>query len=471
MKWKPSLSSPFLKLPGFLLVCTFFLKPIAHGIIFYDYDSVGGTNDDQHQSIPDPERAHIFNAVARVCDENGENTSGSATYLRGKYLLTADHVSNRSHVTFDGSTFYERDIEFVPKQIVVAGANVDLKLIKLVEVPEFSGSKIEINLNADASSELVSAADVLEVTLVGWGVGRDPNVEDLGEGLTNIWTWGDQSTTAKRWGSNNIKASKTPLTYSSDNKDYSYEALETDLSLMFFLSEAGIFFSSEACIARFDSGSGIFANINDEWRLVGIATSIIQKSVDPNPVDLNSGANISTFSLDSDNPNDGGSVVPPADLNYFVRISSYASEIEAAIPDTSTYSGWKIDHSLYDTDALDTADTDGDGINQLLEFALGGDPNQSDVNILPTSQLVKDGNETYLEVTLTRPKGLQNITYIPQITTDFSKWTNPNEPDVAIEFTISDPIDNGEGTESLNYRFKVTALEKLFVRFLIFESF
>ena len=452
MPQTPTVSS-LLKSIQVLFVSAFFLIPTADGIIFYYYGEVLNESEDQNQSVPDNERANIFNAVARVCDENGENTSGSATYLRGKYLLTANHVSNRSHVTFDGITFYERDIKFVPKQIVVEGANVDLKLIKLVEVPVFSGTEIEISLNTDASRELVLFdSNGLEVTLVGWGVGRVPNEDDTDPSLTNIWTWGDQSTIAKRWGSNNIEASTT---FNLDDSAYNYEALVTNL-LPRLVSD-----KIEAGIARFDSGSGMFAKINNEWKLVGIATSVTQ----------NSGEGTSTFSFFQDNPltsEDDDEIF--ADLNYFVRISSYISEIEEAIPNTSTYLGWKIDHGLYDTDAIDTADTDGDGINQLLEFALGGDPNQNDASILPTSQLVQDGNETYLEVTLTRPQGLQNITYTPQITTDLSNWINLDESSAAPEFTVSDPIDNGEGTESINYRFKLAAAEKLFVRFLIQES-
>jgi hypothetical protein len=228
MAQTPTLSF-LLKSIQVLFSSTFFLIPTANGIIFYDYGELISGSENQNQSIPDIERTDIFNAVARVCDANGENTSGSATYLRGKYLLTANHVSDRSHVTFDGITFYERDIKFVPKQIMAEGSNVDLKLIKLVEVPKFSEAEIEISLSTVASSELVLTGSGLEVTLVGWGVGRDPNVDDPDPSLTNIWTWGDPSTIAKRWGLNNIKASKNPWTYSSGSTDYSYEALFTDL--------------------------------------------------------------------------------------------------------------------------------------------------------------------------------------------------------------------------------------------------
>ena len=83
------------------------------------------------------------------------------------------------------------------------------------------------------------------------------------------------------------------------------------------------------------------------------------------------------------------------DTNFFVRVSSYVDDIEAAIPDTSSYTGWQVDHGLYNGDALDANDTDNDGIRQLEEFAFGGDPNSQDISVLPNSSLVEDGGSNY----------------------------------------------------------------------------
>ena len=444
MAWTPYL----LKSINVLFISTFILISNANGIIFYEYREFLSDGEDQNQSIPDDERANIFNAVARVCDENGQNTSGSATYLRGKYLLTANHVGNKSHVTFDGNTFYERDVQFVPRQIIVEGENVDLKLIKLVKVPEFPKAEIEIKMNTNPFSELINDR---EVTLVGWGVGRAPN-SDPDESLTNIWTWGDQSTLAKRWGLNNIE---TSILFNSNDGVYNYKALVTNLFPQVDSNK------TEAGLARFDSGSGMFAKIDNEWQLVGIATAVTNYS----------GPDTSTFSFFQDNPAISEDDDDPfADLNFFVHISSYVSKIEEAIPSLSTYSGWKIDHSLYGTDAINSADTDGDGINQLLEFALGGDPNKNDISILPDYQLVEDNNETYLEITLTRPKDLQGIRYTPQITKDLlSSWTDVNESEFKNDFT-SNSFINDIGTETVNYRLKLTTAEKAFLRILISES-
>ena len=137
--------------------------------------------------------------------------------------------------------------------------------------------------------------------------------------------------------------------------------------------------------------------------------------------------------------------------------------------DQTQYAGWKLYHSLAGNDALNTADTDDDGIGQLHEFALGGDPNENDLSILPTHSLVEDGGSSYLELNVTRPIGLQGISYTPRTTTDLSNWpvgsidiANPNPT----------PVNNLDGSETLTYRRSqaVAAADKAFIRVEISET-
>jgi hypothetical protein len=129
-------------------------------------------------------------------------------------------------------------------------------------------------------------------------------------------------------------------------------------------------------------------------------------------------------------------------------MAQYASQVTAAIPDPQTYTGWKIDYSLYNADANDDADPDSDGIENLLEFALGGNPGVNNRSILPVRAIVEDSGSSYLELSFTRPKGLSEITYTVQTTTELATWpadgsgVNPN-PVI---------VDNGNGTETLTYR-------------------
>jgi len=138
-------------------------------------------------------------------------------------------------------------------------------------------------------------------------------------------------------------------------------------------------------------------------------------------------------------------------------------------PDQTQYAGWKVFHNLTGNDALNDADTDFDGIEQLKEFAFGGDPNENDLSILPTFELIEDTGSTYLEISLTRPIGIQGIIYTPQTTTDLANWpTNSN----GIVSATPTPVDNGDGTETLTYRRSqsVETIDEAFIRIQISET-
>lgn len=395
----------------------------AHAVILYSGDNSA------NQTVP--ASGAPFESVARVCNNGGGGTSGSAVHIRGKYMLTANHVSNRSHVTFDGSTYWGRDTAFTPIQF----GTTDMKLIKLVNSPGLPTTEL---FSDNIGDTLVAA------TLIGWGVGRDTGVNDSGAGSTNIWQWGNTGTLEKRWGTNTISASGSGEVTTGTNYDYLITYLERN---------AGI---NEAAATLYDSGSGLYLEQNGSWKLVGL-TAAITSINGPTEQEQTNPYN-STFGIFNSR-----------DRNYFVRISSYASAIEAAIPDTDTYAGWKTDHSLYGADADNTADTDDDGISQLHEFALGGDPNENDLSILPTHSLVEDGGSSYLELNVTRPIGLQGISYTPRTTTDLSNWpvgsidiANPNPT----------PVNNLDSTETLTYRRSqaVAAADKAFIRVEISET-
>ncbi|MGC6424975.1 MAG: hypothetical protein ACON4O_08335 [Lentimonas sp.] len=140
-----------------------------------------------------------------------------------------------------------------------------------------------------------------------------------------------------------------------------------------------------------------------------------------------------------------------------------------AEPDLSQYAGWKLFHSLSGNDALDNADTDGDNIDQLQEFALGGDPNVRDPSVRPTHAAVEDSGNLYLELSITRPIGLQGISYTPQTTDDPDSWPTDS---TGIVNDSPIPVNNGDGTETLTYRRAqpITPSANAFIRLKIAES-
>jgi len=84
-------------------------------------------------------------------------------------------------------------------------------------------------------------------------------------------------------------------------------------------------------------------------------------------------------------------------LSFFADASSggaYIDEISLRYP--RTYTRWSVDNNLVGADALRDADIEngglGDGMDNLLEYALGGDPNIVDAaSILPTFGITEAG--------------------------------------------------------------------------------
>jgi hypothetical protein len=393
-----------------ICLCIFLLvNQQSSAVILYSGDNAA------NQTAPDASRTDIFNSIGRVCTSTGGGARGSVVQLRGKYLLTANHVNvSLNYVTFDGSTYWARDTAFTPIKIGVT----DMKLIKLKEDPNLQ----PVSLYTSLTSEVGVTA-----TLVGWGVGRNSTPSPAGRAVT--WEWGNTATLKKRWGTNAID---TILTENSPPFNIDYEALVTSLS-----TNTG---DNEAAAAVYDSGSGLFIqNIQNgsTWELAGLTT-------------LTSATGSSTFD-----------VAGQGDLNLFVRISTYAADIEAAIPDIETYSGWKVDHILYGTDAEDSADTDDDGIGQLLEFAFGGDPHENDISILPRHGLTEDSGSTYLEISYTRPTFSNGLSYTVKTTTDLTSW--PADSSGVGPAAI---VNNGDGTQTETYRrtLAVESANEAFIR-------
>ncbi len=239
----------------------------------------------------DPGTGVPFSGVGMLSDAGLANPMGSAIYLGGGYMLTANHVGMKPYVTFDGSTFYQRDLSFSPVQVA---ANVDMQIFRLTTLPTVAAA----NVYTGASEQIAPA------TQIGWGLGRDPTVPVDSLAVA----WGDTSTIAKRWGLN------TPLglvTLSTGVGSYAgfYTVLGSETG-----SPAGLG-ASEAAATLDDSGSGLFQQIGGTWYLIGLTVGVDTFGT-------------STFGNDqSANPNGDG--------NYFVRVGTYSSQIVSIIPEPS----------------------------------------------------------------------------------------------------------------------------------------
>jgi hypothetical protein len=71
--------------------------------------------------------------------------------------------------------------------------------------------------------------------------------------------------------------------------------------------------------------------------------------------------------------------------------------------------------------AADSADPDGDGVNNLLEYALGGNPKGTDTNLLPVAQSDASG---YLKFIFKRDANKPDLTYTVESTSDPTSANN-----------------------------------------------
>lgn len=265
---------------GWALAMIWLAVEPAGAVILFGLDNTANQSD--------PGTGVPFSGVGMLADAGLANPMGSAIYLGGGYMLTANHVGMKPYVTFDGTTFYQRDLSYTPVQVA---ANVDMQIFRLTTAPTVAA----VNLYTGASERIAPA------TLIGWGKGRNPTVPVDSLAVS----WGDDSTIAKRWGLN------TPLALAG--AILPYDAFYTVLGSATG-SPAGLG-ANEAAAAHLDSGSGLFQQIGGTWYLIGLTTAV-------------SVAGTSTFGNDQ-------SYGPSGDANYFARVGTYSSAILAIIPEPS----------------------------------------------------------------------------------------------------------------------------------------
>ena len=91
------------------------------------------------------------------------------------------------------------------------------------------------------------------------------------------------------------------------------------------------------------------------------------------------------------------------------------------------------------------ADPEGDSLSNLIEYALGLDPNADDSASLPTSLFVEEGGDTYLALSIRRQTGLTDVVLSIETSTDLLDWTTS-------DMMVGNPVDHGDGTETIVLR-------------------
>ena len=103
-------------------------------------------------------------------------------------------------------------------------------------------------------------------------------------------------------------------------------------------------------------------------------------------------------------------------------------ELQALVSGRTPSEKWSIDYGLTGDDALAGADPDGDGVDNLCEYAFGGDPtNAANRGIASSCGIVDSGGTNWLEYVYPKRSALDSgLTYYLELTDDliYHGWTN-----------------------------------------------
>jgi hypothetical protein len=289
----------------------------------------------------------------------------SAVYIGNGFVLTAAHTYGPTSVILDGVA-YSVDTSFP----AISFSPLDVRLYKIQNPPALP----LIPFPDAAESDLNRAC-----TMIGWGKGKGAIVTGFG------WQWGDDTTKAKRWGTNTTDTTVQEISYFT----YSYNAMFTA-----FETSGGRFSTgqTEATVTMSDSGGGLFQQFTTggPWKLSGLLTQA---------------------SFDSANYPDGNSFYNNSSYkSYAVRLKDFADRLR--------YRQWKQAKGI----AIGAAagdDADGDGIGLLEEYAFGMDPHARTTAGTPVAGL--DGANATLTYQLERTR--TDLVVSVQESTDLVEWS------------------------------------------------
>ena len=115
--------------------------------------------------------------------------------------------------------------------------------------------------------------------------------------------------------------------------------------------------------------------------------------------------------------------------------------------DATSYSQWRSAEGITN----DSADPDGDGLTNLMEYVLGSSPSTHSDQAAPHSavrELEIDGvTESYLTMEVRRRIGAEDVLIEPQYSEDLLTWSGGGE-----NITLISVSNNGDGSETLVFR-------------------
>jgi len=236
------------------------------------------------------------------------STNASFCVISPKWIITTRHQNtfpNNNEINIGGNTY---KCFYSPKWVGGPNGNADIRLIRLKNV-----DGTEPNLKFAAAYEGTEDEIGKEIVAGGCGVGWGANVYDYANRPYG-YMWGANNK-ALRWCTNKIEWAEDSNTLSS----YTSAIVRADFDGI-GIDGTG-FTPYEGMCAMYDSGSGWFVQVGNEWQLVGITRSVEHFYDGQNRYNLFANPN----SQIEQNP------YLPAQRMDAVRVSTYAGWINSII--------------------------------------------------------------------------------------------------------------------------------------------
>lgn len=331
-----------------------------------------------------------------------EGTWGSflGTSIAPHFFLSAAHIGRAGSVfNFNGATYT------IDRSFAVPGT--DLLIWRVVEtLPTFALFYLK---HDEVGKPLV---------VIGRGTERGSDV--LLNGELRGWNWGGD-THVQRWGENVVS-------------DVFENGAPNDKLIYATFDRPGL--ANEAQLSSGDSGGAVFLNDGGTWKLAGINYAV------DGPFYTNANGtgefNAALFDSRGFYFKNGSSYVQIADANP-VPTGLYATAVSSQIPAI---------YSIIDPEG----DPDGDGISNLLEYALMLDPLVPDAAGEPT--VSRDADT--LTLTYTQRLSATDLVYSVEKSSDLISWSAANaQEDIS-------PESNGARVVKANV--PIAGADRLFLR-------
>jgi len=335
----------------------------------------------------------FWNNLLRVADSSGIYLGRNATTGRG-WVMTAAHVTElftgTDSITVMGQSYTVRDSRIIQHTDSTGTFNTD---IRLYAIGGQSGDPALPALPAVPllESDVVNGDDLV---LTGRGRRQQTPVEDTTPPYA--WDWDpNQSTRQMRWGSNHVEFWTEVAPYLLFSLTEGSPVSKKTICFASVFDDPAINGTAfEGQLAWLDSGGGAFVKRNATWYLAG-----------------------TNYEVDDAVANQAGY----GDVSLMPHLPSYRGQIET------------ITGSLVPDTTGPEADFDGDGISNLLEYALNLDPAVNEQVFMQPTTGLRGLPAVYLENTagserltiefVRRTSGSgSGLTYIPEFSSDLQTW-------------------------------------------------